>query len=260
MRCKKCNNRLAVHDLWCMHCGTQTPVIKNDLSAMASLKRSFKSVRPNISQMVPISGFSLLLGALPIAVLSWVFISFVHYDTVLSLLLNLLIRSLLFSVFATFILLPISLVVKQDGYLIKRDELKVMLKNYPRYFIFSLLNAAFYSLIYLICFGFPGFASDPILRLVWIVLANYWLAISLPALIIMERKELSPLKALHQSYRHLHDLRWNIYLLALVLGLMNFLGFALLIFPALFALPIAWFALRDYVDLLISYELLDYRI
>ncbi len=40
MRCKYCNARLAVHDIWCMQCGKQTPVIKNELYAMKSFSET----------------------------------------------------------------------------------------------------------------------------------------------------------------------------------------------------------------------------
>lgn len=260
MRCKKCNARLAEHDLWCVECGTQTPRIKGELSALKQMKASRAKLKGKFSAMVPASGFSIILGAIPIALITWIFANYIDYKTTSGLLLNLLSKSLLYSLFLPMLFLPLVPITANGGYELRFKELLKSFSHYPRYFIFSLINALYFSLIYLICFGFPGFASDPILRLVWIVLLNYWLAIALPAPIIMERKGVNPLKAIALSYRHLHDLRWNIYLMALIFTLLNIGGFLLLIFPALFVLPWTYFSIRDYTDLLIEYELFEYRI
>ncbi|MFW5628927.1 MAG: hypothetical protein ACOCG6_06830 [Candidatus Cloacimonadaceae bacterium] len=260
MRCKKCNSRLAKHDLWCVECGTQTPRIKNELSALKSMKRSRQGLKPQISSNVPAMGFSIITGAIPIALLTWIFARYVEYSTTMGLLLNLGLKSLLYSIFMPMLLLPFVSVCATEEYKIELKALLSSFRSYPRYFLFSLINALYFSLIYLICFGFPGFASDPILRLVWIVLLNYWFAISLPAPIIMERTGQNAWKAIKTSFKHLGDPRWNIYLMALLFILLNILGFTLLIFPALFTLAWSYFAIRDYVDLLIEYELLDYRI
>jgi hypothetical protein len=260
MRCNKCNTRLADHDLWCVECGTQSPVIKAELSAMKSLGRTRTNLNNKISEMVPASGFSIILGVIPIALLSWIFHNYIHALGTAQMLLNLGIKSLMYSLFVPFLILPFTVISGDDDYVLKLRDLIAKLRNYPRYFLFCLLNSIFFVAIYLICFGFPGFASDPILRLVWIVLLNYWAAIVLPVPIIMERKQLNPLKAMVLSYRHFHDVRWNIYLLALVLGLLNLLAFALAIFPLLFTLPLSYFAIRDYIKLLEEYEMLEYRI
>lgn len=260
MRCKKCNSRLADHDLWCVECGTQTSVIKTELSALKSMKKSREGIRSNVSAMVPAIGFSIITGAIPIALLTWIFSRYVEYSTSVQMLLNLGLKSVLYSIFMPMLLLPFVSVCATDGYKIQLKDLLSSFRKYPKYFVFSLINALYFSLIYMVCFGFPGFGSDPILRLVWIVLLNYWIAIALPAPVIMERTGLNPLKAIGKSYKHFQDLRWNIYLMSLLFTLLNIFGFALLVFPALFTLSWSYFAIRDYTDLLIEYELLDYRI
>jgi len=262
MRCKKCNARLAAHDLWCASCGTQSPAVKTELSALKSLSRSRENLAGKISSLVPAMGFAIILGVIPIAILMWIFASYINneVDSSLGLILNLSIKSLLISIFVPFIMIPFASINSIQDYELRFAEMSKRLRLYPKYFIFSLINAAAIVLMYLICFGFPGLASDPILRLVYIVLINYWVAIALPAPVLMERHNLNPLKAIGKSYRHFHDVRWNIYLLALVLGLMNLFAFGLFIFPMLFTLPLAMFAIRDYVIKLESFELLDYRI
>jgi hypothetical protein len=260
MRCKKCNAQLAKHDLWCMQCGTQSPVVKTDLSAMKSLKKTREGLRGKIAEMVPAIGFSIILGVIPVAVLIFIFHSYVHPEGGLQLLLNLALKGLVFSIFVPFILLPFSVISKDESSPLELKALLSRLKKYPQYFVFCLFSAFFFVAIYIICFGFPGFASDPMLRLVWLVLVNYWAAIAIPALVIMERKSLNPIKAIGKSYRHFHDVRWNIYLLLLVLGVMNLLAFALALFPMLFTLALSYYAIRDYTILLEEYELLEYRL
>jgi len=223
------------------------------------MKHSRQALKAKYSEMVPATGFTIILGAIPIAVLIWVFHNYVHIEGTGQFLLNLAIKSVLFSAFMPFLLLPFSRISENEHYELKLSSLITNLRHYPRYFVFSLLNALFFVLIYLICFGFPGFASDPILRLVWIVLVNYWVAIVAPAPVIMERLGINPFRAISLSYRHLHDVRWNIYLLVLVLGILNLLAFGLAIFPLLFSLPLSWFAIRDYTIKLEQFELFESR-
>jgi len=262
MRCKKCNAKLAAHDIWCAKCGFQSPVIKTELASMKSLKETREKLVGKISSLVPAMGFSILLGVIPIAVLIFITTQYIDNEVSRSLILiqNLMTKSVIISLFLPFIFIPFACISHKQDYQLSIAEVIKGLKLYPRYYQFSIINAVIISILYLICFGFPGFASDPILRLVYIVLINYWIAIALPAPVLMERHQLSPLKALQKSYRHFGDLRWNIYLLALVLGMLNLLAFTLIIFPMLFTLPLAFYAIRDYVIKLEEYELLDYRI
>ncbi|MDY0319307.1 MAG: hypothetical protein RBQ67_04875 [Candidatus Cloacimonadaceae bacterium] len=259
MRCKKCNNRLADHDIWCVACGTQTQVLKTSLAATASLRKTREHLRNRIGEMVPATGFSIILGVIPIAVLTWVFHNYVNTEGTVQLFTVLAIKAVLYSLFLAFLLLPFSVIGNDQEYGLKLKQLWMNRRSYPRYLVFSLINSIYFIIIYLVCFGVPGFASDPILRLVWVVLVNYWMAIALPAPVIMEKMNLTPFRAILLSYRHLHDARWNIYLLVLILGVMNLVAFSLAIFPLLFTLPLSYFALRDYVYLLDSFELFEYR-
>lgn len=262
MRCNKCNAPLAEHDIWCMACGTQSPVLKNELSALASLQRSYRALKGKWTEYVPAAGIAIILGVVPIAAIYYIlyFVLSLESNSDIMHLLNLIVKNLLYSLFIPMLLLPFNRISTNTDYSLKLDSLASYFKPYGRYLLLALINAFFLLLFNVICFGLPGFASDPILRLVWLVLINYWLAIILPAPVIMEYKKVSPLKAIWQSYRHLGDLRWNIYLLALALALLNLLAFALAIFPLLFSLPLSYFAIRDYTHKLIEYELLDYRI
>jgi hypothetical protein len=76
------------------------------------------------------------------------------------------------------------------------------LRCYPRYFLWTLINAVFFCIVYIICFGLPNFSSAPILHLVWLILVNYWIAIVLPSLVLMEELSINPWKAIIKSYQH----------------------------------------------------------
>ncbi|MCB5259448.1 MAG: hypothetical protein LHW48_03105 [Candidatus Cloacimonetes bacterium] len=260
MRCKKCNAKLAEHDLWCVSCGAQSPIVKTELSAIKSLKNTRHNLKNKISELVPATGFCIILGIIPIAMLAWMFHNYIHTDGTLQLLLSMIVKCVLYSIFLPFIFLPFSVISSSSNYELKFKDLIHNLHAYFRYFIFGLLNALYFMFIYIICFGLPGFASDPILRLVWVVLVNYWFAVMLPAPVLMERLKVNPFKAIKLSYCHFHDLRWNIYLLVILLIILNFVSFFALIFPLLFSLPLSFFAIRDYVIKLEQYELLEYRI
>ncbi|MDD4100489.1 MAG: hypothetical protein PHT47_05290 [Candidatus Cloacimonetes bacterium] len=262
MRCKKCNARLAAHDLWCVSCGSQSPAVKTDLASMPVLKNTWSSLSGHWSEFVPVSGLSIILGIIPMAAITYILSFVISLENMndIQYLLNLLIKSVLFSIFLPFVLIPFSLFDSPQSYSLKRVSITTVFSSYGRYFVFSLINALFFALVHVVCFGLPGFASDPILRLVWIVLLNYWIAIVLPAPVLMETQGLSPFKAITKSYRHFHDVRWNIYLLSLVLSVLNLLAFGLAIFPLLFTLPLSYFAVRDYTLKLIEFELLEYRI
>lgn len=261
MRCKKCNSTLAPHDLWCSSCGRQTPAVTSDLSALASLSRTWKSFKQYKGGNVPAAAFSIILGIIPVAVLMVIFHSFGLLDlaeitNTPKLLLNLLIVSFSVGVFIPFILMPFQPVTKTDNYTIGFADMEKAISAYPRYLLFSLFSALYFVVIYLICFGFPQFGSDPILRLVWIVLINYYLALVLPVPVLMERKQLSFCAAFRVSYKYFHVVRWNIYLLALVLIVLNLVGFMLLLVPLVITVPLSWYAIRDYTDLLLDFEVI----
>ena len=261
MRCKHCNAKLADHDVWCVNCGRQTALPHNELSALATIKTSWANYAPLKSRSVPAAGFSVLLGVIPVAVLIWLFGSYIDLpgDSGLQTVFSLLVKALAYSIFLPFILLGFKPASQATSSVIEMSAMSKALRSYPKYFVFSLISALYYALIFVICIGLPNFGSDPILRLVWIVLLNYWVAIALPALVLMEEKTLSPFSAIRLSYRHFHDLRWNIWLLGLILFVLNALAFCFLLIGLVITIPFSWFVVRDYTRRLIEFELLEYR-
>ena len=261
MRCKHCNAKLAEHDIWCVNCGRQTPLPQTELSAIASIKQTWTNFAPVQSRSVPAAAISVLLGLIPIAVLVWLFGNYIDLPggTGLQTIFSLLIKAFSYSIFLPFVLLGFKPACVNNSHIVSLPEMKQALKRYPAYFLFSLISALYYALIYVICIGVPNLGSDPILRLVWIVLLNYWVAIALPVLVLMESKGIGPFAAIRLSYRHFHDLRWNIWLMGLILLALNALAFGLLLVGLVITIPFSWFVIRDYTRRLLDFELLEYR-
>lgn len=261
MRCKHCNAKLASHDVWCVECGKQTDAVNNELSAMKSFKDTYTKFMPVKAQSIPGAAFLLICGVIPLIMLIWLFSGYISLEnnTAMKMIMNLIIKSISLSAFIPLVLIAFSAIGKHSEYHLSFGDVIASLSNYPKYLVFTLISALYYSLIYLICFGTPNFASLPILRLVWIVLLNYWIAITLPALVLIERYALSPLTAIKKSYRHFHDVRWNVYLLALVLTVINLIAGLMFFAPLVISLPLSLFAIRDYTGKLIDFELLEYH-
>lgn len=118
MRCRHCNTRLAVHDVWCPKCQRQSSLVKNELSAMRSLKATWAQYKPNISINVPLAVPAIIFGIIPLLILIWLFNTslMLPMDSTVKLLLNLLIKSVLVSLFLPFTLIGFKAVSTLDGY------------------------------------------------------------------------------------------------------------------------------------------------
>ncbi|MFO7660240.1 MAG: hypothetical protein R6V77_04945 [Candidatus Cloacimonadaceae bacterium] len=160
-------------------------------------------------------------------------------------------HTVIWTIFLPVMFVPFRAVCKSDSYKIDVRDYFSSFKSYFRYLMFSLISVLFYLAIFLICQG------DPILNLVWLVLVLYWVAIVLPVPVIMERFNLNAFKAVKLSYKYLGDLRWNVFLMALILTVANFLAILLLVIGLAVVLPFTWFAIRDYVDKLIENEVIE---
>lgn len=261
MRCKHCNARLAVHDIWCSNCGHQTEIVRKDLSAWASIKKTWGQYRTYKSSSAPAAAFSVVAGLIPIALVLIILQQFGYLNIIAnndtgSLFINLIITSIAITALMPILFVPFVNVCKTEEYRLALKPLLSTLGYYPKYLVLSLLIVVFYAIIFVICFGLPIFGSDPILRLVWLVLANYFLAIVLPVPVLMQRINLNAWKALRVSYKYFHVVRWQKYLLVLILFCLNLIAALLFVFPLLITLPFTWFAIRDYTDLMLGYEMI----
>ncbi len=261
MRCKYCDARLAKHDLWCSNCGHQTQVVNKDLSAWASFKRTWQKCRELKGQNVPAGALTILISVIPLLVLLYLLKGFGILDLAEikdtgTLLLNLLIIFVVVTPFVGIFLLPFKAVAKAKGHLVRIRDIFGEFNHNPQYGLLAVISVLYFVVIYLICFGLPNFGSDPILRLVWLVLVNYFFAVFLPVPILMDQKQVNPWKAFRISYKYFHVVRWQMYLLALILAVLNTIAFFLVLVPMLITIPLSWFAIRDYTDLVLEYEII----
>ena len=258
-------------------------MVTTDLAATRSMRETWQNYKGHLSAGAPWGSISVILGVIPVLLLLNLFPSILSFDTAKAsgLLGDLFIKSLAVSLFLPFLLIGFNAVCKWLGHQPEKPVMSHILAAYPRYFTLALLSAFYYTLIYVICFGLPKFGSDPILRLVWIVLAQYWVVLILPLPVLMESHETSLFQSLRLSYRHFHVVRWNLYLMLLLLVIFNgipmgisaillskaliatgvakclLLLIALLFLaPLAFTLPYSWLAVRDFTNRLMDYELL----
>jgi hypothetical protein len=73
----------------------------------------------------------------------------------------------------------------------------------------------------------------------------------------MERYQINSLKALALSYRRAGDVRWNLFLLVVILFVINILALLFLFIGLIITLPYTWYAIRDYVDKMIEFEVFN---
>ncbi len=251
MRCSRCNEKLAVHDLWCIKCGKNTEVLKNELSATKSLNKTWQNYKPLKGVNMPVGIWATMTGALPLFLILWI-TNFAL--TALPVWQLVLIRNLVWIFFLPILLVPFHAVCYKDGYTLNVSDFFSSFKFYPQYLILSLISIVYYLAIHYICIG------DPILRLVWLVLVIYWITIVLPVPVLMERYGLNAWKAIKLSYKSAGDVRWNIFLMSLILLVANLLATLMFIVCLAVILPYSWFAIRDYVDTMIEYEVFDTKV
>lgn len=248
MRCKNCSERVAIHDLWCLKCGHRTSIISKDLSVIESLNFSWRKYKLDKGKNLPVGIWGSLLSVIPalLLIIGFYFFSQESYSWIV-----VVIRNIIWLLFIPMLFIPFNSVCKKEGYHLTVKDYFSGFSLYPKYLFLSLLNVIYYLLIYYLCKG------DPILNLVWLVLVLYWIPIILPVPILMERYNLSVINAIVLSYKKASDLRWNLFLLAIMVFLSLILSVVMLLIPLTIILPFSWYAIRDYVDKLIEYEVFN---
>lgn len=245
MRCQHCNEKLANHDLWCVKCGKQSTLISNELSAKKNLNETWSKYKVYRGSNFPVGIWAFLTGFLPLLVLIWV-LNFAL--PAMSLWKFIVLHSIVWTLFIPVLFVPFKAVCKTDGYKIDIKDYFNSFKSYIRYLPLAFISVLFYVIIFVICQG------DPILNLVWLVLVLYWVAIILPVPVIIERYNIGAFSALKISYKEAGDLRWNLFLMTIILFIADVLATLLLLIGIAITLPFTWFAIRDYVDQMIDYE------
>jgi len=248
MRCLHCNEKLAIHDLWCINCGKRTSVLSKDLSALNSLNDSWKKYKKIKGKNFPMGIWASLLGILPMFILIFI-LNFTLSEMPKWQIM--ILSNVVWLIFIPILLVPFQAVCKKDGYHISVQEYFASFSRYFHYLMFSLSSVGFYLIIFFICKG------DPILNLVWLVLVFYWIAIVFPVPVLMERFNINSLQAIKLAYKHAGDIRWNMFLMAIVLVITNILALAFFVIGLIISVPFTFFAIRDYVDKLIEFDIFD---
>jgi len=251
MRCPHCNEKNANHDLWCSKCGKHTTLISNELSANKSMNESWKNYKPFRGRNFPVGIWTSLTGIIPLIIMIWL-LNFAL--PAMGLWKFLALHVTVWTLLVPVLLVPFNAVCKIDNYKIDVKDFFSSFSSYFRYFLLTFISVLFYVIIFFVCQG------DPILNLVWLVLVLYWIAIVLPVPVIMERFKVNPFKSLKLSYKYAGDLRWNIFLMVLILFVANLLATLLLVVGLAVIVPFSWFAIRDYVDKMIENEVFDIKV
>jgi hypothetical protein len=248
MRCQNCNEKTAPHDLWCFNCGKRTDVLGNELSSVKSLVSTWKNYRQFRGINLPVGIIAALSGVLPLFLLLWL----MNYTLPgLPLWQLLLMHAFVWTLFIPVLLVPFKAVCGNDDMKIDLKSFFSAFSSYGQYILFSFISVVFYVFIFFTCQG------DPILNLVWLVLVLYWVAIVLPVPVLMQRYRLGAFKALIMAYKHTGDVRWNLFLMAIILTLINLLATVLFVVGLAVTVPFTWYAIRDFSDKLIEFEVFD---
>ncbi len=250
MRCPHCNEKTAIHDLWCVKCGRHTEIVSNDLSATKSLNITWNKYKTVKGRNLPVGILAALTGIIPMIILIWL----QNYATIdLPKWQLIVLSNIVWLFFLPVLLAPFQAVCKKDNNEIDVKDFFASFKSYFKYLLLSLASVVFYLLIFFICKG------DPILNLVWLVLVIYWIAIVIPVPVLMERYNLSSLKAIVLAYKQAGDVRWNIFLMGIILVAANILATLLFVVGLAITIPFTWFAIRDYIDKLIEFEVFEIK-
>ncbi len=226
MKCKKCKAEITEFDIFCKKCGTETDLLSKGLSSKENKKQTSEQLSKIRNNYYSVSMFLTIAVIFPMLILLY----FSRY--------NHLLISAITIVFLPFILI---LITRENGFLQKDKRFTIkeyfgLLPNYPKFMVFVLYNVLYFYLLTLVCTARPllNYAYDPILNLVWLVMAFYWFAIIIPAPGLIIHKNYSPSKAIVQSYIKGKETRWQQFftfihiILAILFGVVT-LGFGFMV-------------------------------
>jgi hypothetical protein len=243
---KKCNNKLAEHQIFCDKCGESSGVLSTDLSAKQNWKKvwqEFKEVKATyyafaifmIICVFSFIGLSVVMGA-----------NHFWYNNLVLLFI------------APLALIPFSF---ESNFLEKPFTIKMFFmhaQHYPKYWLFVLINIAFFIFLKILCTGaFLNIATDPILHEVRLILVIYWITIVLPVPILMIRRKMNPFKAIIVSYKAGSETRWQQFFVVFFLFCANLAGLALAGLGLLVTIPFSYIMIERYYLRMEEFELFD---
>jgi len=241
-RNKLCNQKLAENAIFCPVCGEPTGALKNELSARKNWQQSWQKVKSNLGKYLPFSIF-FIFTALLVNVAA-LYVTWGNYW-----LVNL---AMLFTV--PFLLVPLAI----NHYDFTISNYLKELRFYPQYWLFVLVSIVYFFLLKVICTGFLlNVAIDAILHIVRLVMVLYWIAIVLPAPVLIAAKRVNAVKAIRMSYVASAETRWQQFFLEILALLGIIIGAALAGLGLLVAIPLMYYAFISYYHALNELKLFE---
>lgn len=239
---KQCGNELESTAIFCPVCGTATSALKEELSGSKTFKQAWSNKGEIFKANFP---GSIIFFLIPAIAAAWALTMGANQYWLVNLVM----------------LFIVPLAMLPFG---RRDitntpepgELASIWKLYPGYWMFTLLNIAFFLLIRILCTGFLlGVVTDPLLHFARLILVLHWITIMLPAPKLMAEQKVNAFAVLKKCYVASAETRWQQFYLVLVLGALNIAGLLLAGIGALFTLPITVLVISEYYKRLDNFKL-----
>lgn len=250
----KCNTELDKYAIFCKVCGQSTGALSGPLSAKVNYQEVWEKFKPIKSQYYSFSIFIVLTSFLLIGL--GIFFSkelaesfkISHY-----LFTNLM---LLFLV--PFTLIPFGFKENFIDNPFKISMYFQALKYYPKFFMLVLVNILYFLLLKILCTGYIlGITVDPILHPVRFILVLYWITITFPAVLLISRKKMNPIKAVVKCYTASAETRWQQFFIVFILFIMNIIGVAFAGLRLLVTIPFSYILIEKYYQSLNEFELFE---
>ncbi|MCD4650190.1 MAG: hypothetical protein K8S56_00155 [Candidatus Cloacimonetes bacterium] len=241
IKCWKCSTVLG-SEFFCPHCGTETDFIEHNLSARQEITSDWKRFR-KIDKSFRFSVFFILVILLPLGVVAWFTRS------------NYWLNNMALLVLTPFALVPFSL--PNDTFSI--SAYVKSLRYYPSYLGFVAISIVYFFVLKVVCTGEPLYSLvyDPILHLVRLVMVLYWIAVILPAPVLIAKYGVNPWQAIMIAYKAGKNTRWQQFFLAVILTCANVVGLLTLGYGLLYSLPFSFYSISGYVQRMVECGLLE---
>jgi hypothetical protein len=241
---KICNAVIDDHAIFCPYCGTPTQALKNELSAQKVFREGIKDFR-STSLKFTVTGIFLMIITLITLYLVFFVTAKLYY-----------VNNLVILFLVPFLLIPFGFNWKSDNMRLSFRNYLAGLKNYPRLWLFILMNLIYYFLLKVICTGFLlSVATDPILHLVRLILAIYWLAVVFAVPYLILKKKIPLYKALKISYQAGSETRWQHFFLLIFIAILNLIAIIPLGLGLIFTLPVSYKIIDQYYRNLDEFQL-----
>jgi len=250
----KCNTELDKHAIFCKVCGQPTGALSGPLSAKLNYQDVWSKFKPIKSQYYPFSIFIVLTSFLLIG-LGIFFSNELAESFKIS---HYLFTNLMLLFLVPFTLIPFSFEENFVEYSFKTSMYFNSLKYYPKFFLFVLVNILYFLLLKILCTGFIlGITVDPILHPVRFILVLYWITITFPAVLLIVKKKMNPIKAVISCYKASAETRWQQFFIVFRLFVMNVIGAVFAGLGLLVSIPFSYILIEKYYQSLDDFELFE---